>query len=66
MASGMQVSFFLIFSLWKGLRVLSPKWPPTKMTLNVMNNSCAVPLIETAMEIGDRHCIWGLNVDQSL
>ena len=29
------------------------------MTRIVMNNNCDIPLIETDMEFGDRHYIWG-------
>ena len=39
--------------------IKAPKWPPTKLTHIVMNNSCVVPLTETGMEFGDRHYIWG-------
>ena len=35
--------------------IKAQKWPPTKLTHIVMNNSCVVPLTETGMEIGDRH-----------
>ena len=41
--------------------IKAQKWPPTKPTHIVMNNSCVVPLTETGMEIGDRHHIWGQN-----
>ena len=41
--------------------IKAQKWPPTKLTHIVMNNSCVVPLTETGMEIGDRHYIWGQN-----
>ena len=41
--------------------IKAQKWPPTKLTHIVMNNSCVVPLTETCMEIGDRHYIWGQN-----
>ena len=41
--------------------IKAQKWPPTKPTQIVMNNSCVVPLTETGMEIGDRHYIWGQN-----
>ena len=41
--------------------IKAQKWPPTKMTHIVMNNSCDIPLIETDMDIGDRHYIWGQN-----
>ena len=40
--------------------IKAQKWPPTKPTYIVMNNS-VVPLTETGMEIGDRHYIWGQN-----
>ena len=39
--------------------IKAQKWPPTKLTHIVMNNSCVVPLTETGMEFGDRHYIWG-------
>ena len=41
--------------------IKAQKWPPTKLTHIVMNNSCVVPLTETGMEIGDRHYIWRQN-----
>ena len=41
--------------------IKAQKWPPTKLTHIVMNNSCVVPLTGTGMEIGDRHYIWGQN-----
>ena len=41
--------------------IKAQKWPPTKLTHIVMNNSCVVPLTETDKEIGDRHYIWGQN-----
>ena len=41
--------------------IKAQKWPPTKLTHIVMNNSCVVPLTETGKEIGDRHYIWGQN-----
>ena len=48
--------------IYKGPRALRhKKWPPTKLTHIVMNNSCVVPLTETGMEIGDRHYNWGQN-----
>ena len=41
--------------------IKAQKWPPTKLTHIVMNNSCVVPLTETGMEIGDRYSIQGQN-----
>ena len=41
--------------------IKAQKWPPTKLTHIVMNNSCVVPLTETGTEIGDRHYIGGQN-----
>ena len=41
--------------------IKAQKWPPTKLTHIVMNNTCVVPLTETCMEIGDRHYIRGQN-----
>ena len=35
--------------------IKAQKWPPTKLTNIVMNNSCVAPLTEIGMEIGDRH-----------
>ena len=37
------------------------KWPQSKVSHIVMNNSCVVSLTETGMEIGDRHYVWGQN-----
>ena len=41
--------------------IKAQKWPPTKLTHIIMNNSCVVPLTETDMEIGDRHYVRGQN-----
>ena len=41
--------------------IKAQKWPPTKPTHIVMNNSCVVTLTENGMEIGDGHYIGGQN-----
>ena len=52
----------MLYHLFKRTTCIkAQKWPHTKLTHIVMNNSCVVPLTETGMEIGDRHYIWGQN-----
>ena len=53
------IYFYKTSSAQRTTCIKAQKWPPTKLTHIVMNNSCVVPLTETGMEIGDKHNIWG-------
>ena len=46
--------------------IKAQKWPPTKLTHIIMNNSCVVPLTETGMDVDDRHYILRQNGVQKL
>ena len=55
------VMYIFVSSYVRTTYIETQKWPQTNRSYVEINNSCVVPLIETDIEIGDRHYIWRQN-----